>query len=86
MQQQFALAARLGNNVGRCLIQWGDQRTREPGFATVEVDVGIHKLHFAFPQGLYFPTGQGNACLHFIFQEKFVAGLLVLGDGCRTRL
>ena len=81
VEQQFAAARGVGNNVRAGGRQRGDVAAEQPGFTVLEKHIAIDQLCFACTQTFYFPAGQDQTSLEPMFDEVIVSRLFILRDG-----
>ena len=85
LEQQFAGASGIGDDVGGGGFQRLDVDADEPGFAVLEQHVAVGQLDLALAQTFDFPTLQGDTRFKALAYRVVVAGALVEDDGVRSR-
>jgi len=81
VQQQFAGAGRVGDDVRTGGLQRRDVGAQQKGFVVLEQDVAVDQLHLTLAQALYFPAGQCDAGFEALLDEIVVFGLFVQRNG-----
>ncbi len=61
--------------------QGRDVRAEQPDLVILDQDVALLEIHTIFPQTLYFPAFEGNACLEALLDKEFMSGGFVQGNG-----
>ena len=80
MQQQFAGAGGVGDEMGGCGVQRYDLAAQQPGLATLDQHIGVPEVGLAHAQAFDFPARQHDAGLEGLQQLVIEAGALVAGD------
>jgi len=86
MEQQAAIACRIGMHVGGGRSQRCDVAAEQKGIAVLEQHVALPELELARAKRLDFPTFEGNTGLDSLVEVVFEASAFVQGDGGRVRL
>ena len=80
VQQQFALADRIGFDVCGSGRQRGNVAAYQIESIFFPMDIAFFKLHAARAYGFDFPAFQNEAGFELVFDEKVVEGLFIVGN------